>query len=164
MSNAELLQEFDQEMASTRKVLERVPDGKTDWKPHEKSMSLGRLATHVAQLPFWAVNSITVDHINIDPTSKPQVLEKTSEMLALFDENLAKARAALLGASEADFARPWSLKVAGTVIFTQTRSKTYRVFTMNHLIHHRAQLGVYLRLLGVALPSLYGPTADERPF
>jgi uncharacterized damage-inducible protein DinB len=159
-----LLNEFDEEMASTRKILERVPDGNTDWKPHEKSMSLGRLATHVAQLPFWAVNSLAVDHIDVNPAQKPVILEKRSEIMALFDENLNKARAALTAATDEDFGRPWSLKVAGKVIFTQTRSKTYRVFTMNHMIHHRAQLGVYLRLLGVPLPGLYGPTADERPF
>jgi uncharacterized damage-inducible protein DinB len=159
-----LLPEFDQEMGGTRRVLERVPDGKSDWKPHEKSMSLGRLATHVAEIPFWTLNSLTKDGMDIDPkTFKPVILDSAAERLALFDANLAKGRAALAKASDADFARPWTLRMMGKEMFTGTRGTTYRQFCVSHMIHHRAQLGVYLRLLGVPIPGLYGPTADERP-
>jgi uncharacterized damage-inducible protein DinB len=158
-----LLPEFDQEMRGTRRVLERVPDGKMDWKPHEKSMALGRLATHVAELPQWAVNSLTRDGIDIDPkTFKPVILDQTAEILALFDTNLAKGRDVLAKASDADFERPWSLRMMGKQMFTGTRGWTYRQFCMSHMVHHRAQLGVYLRLLGVPIPGLYGPTADEQ--
>jgi uncharacterized damage-inducible protein DinB len=157
-----LLPEFDQEMRGTRRVLERVPDGRMDWKPHEKSMALGRLATHVAELPFWTVNSLTKDGIEIDPkTFKPVILGTAAEILALFDTNLAKGRDVLVKASDADFERPWSLRMMGKQMFAGTRGTTYRQFCMSHMIHHRAQLGVYLRLLGVPLPFLYGPTADE---
>lgn len=166
MSMAEsMLNEFDEEMATTRRILERVPDGKTDWTPHAKSTPLARLATHIAELPVWTVNSLAADNIDIDPaTFKPKIVESAAERLALFDDSVKKARAALLAATDEDFGKPWELRMGGKAMIKQTRGKTYRVFTMNHLIHHRAQLGVYLRLLDVALPGTYGPTADERPF
>lgn len=160
-----LLNEFDEEMASTRRVLERVPDGKTDWSPHQKSTPLARLATHIAEIPIWAKHSLAVDHIDMDPsTFKQRIVESSAERVALFDENVKIARAALLAATDEDFGKPWELRMRGTPMIKQSRGKTYRVFTMSHLIHHRAQLGVYLRLLGIALPGIYGPTADERPF
>jgi uncharacterized damage-inducible protein DinB len=158
-----MLGEFDEEMASTRRILERVPDGKTDWKPHDKSTPLARLATHLAELPVWAVNSLANDHVDI-AGFKPIIIESCAERLKVFDENVVKARLALRAATDEDFGKPWELRMGSKAMLKQTRGKTYRVFTMNHMIHHRAQLGVYLRLLGVPLPGLYGPTADERPF
>jgi uncharacterized damage-inducible protein DinB len=158
-----LLDEFDAEMASTRRILERVPDGQGDWKPHDKSTTLARLATHVAELPFWTVNSLANDHVDI-AGFKPTDIASAADRVALFDENVRQGRAALAAAADEDFAKPWELRYGAKAMIKQSRGKTYRVFTMNHLIHHRAQLGVYLRLLGVALPGIYGPTADERPF
>lgn len=159
-----LLPEFDQEMKGTRRVLERVPDGKMDWKPHEKSMALGRLATHLAEIPQWTVNSLTKDGLDFDPkTFKPVILGTTAEILALFDANTAKSRDVLARTSDTDFAMPWSLRMTGKEMFAGTRGTTYRQFCMSHMIHHRAQLGVYLRLLGVPVPGVYGPTADDKP-
>jgi uncharacterized damage-inducible protein DinB len=157
-----LLAEFDAEMAATRRLLERVPEDKGDWRPHEKSMPLGRLSTHLAELPIWAVNSLQAESVDI-ANFTPVILASTAEKLALFDKNASIARAALAGAADEDFGKPWSLMRGGKVMFTTTRGATFRTFTMNHMIHHRAQLGVYLRLLDIPLPGTYGPTADERP-
>lgn len=161
-----LLPEFDQEMATTRRILERVPEGKTDWRPHPKSMPFGRLATHVAEIPSWIVNTLTQTELDLSPppgqTYSPNIIEKSAERLAYFDKNRDEARAALLQSADPVFMVPWSLKRGPVVLMTLPRAAVYRGFCMNHLIHHRAQLGVYLRLLEVALPSSYGPTADER--
>ena len=164
MSIAEsLLPEFDEEMAATRRVLERVPDGRIDWTPHEKSMPLGRLASHVAEIPDWGANAVGQEGLSFDPaTFVPRNLKTTAENLALFDGAVKAARAALAAAPDADFAKPWSLKMGDKVMFTHTRGAVYRRFCISHMVHHRAQLGVYLRLLGVALPGIYGPTADEK--
>lgn len=161
-----LLPEFDQEMAATRRTLERVPDGKSDWRPHPKSMPLGRLATHVAEISTWIVNSLTKTELDLSPppgqTWNPNILESRAERLAYFDKNRGEARAALEQSPDAAFMVPWSLKKGPVVLMTLPRAAVYRGFCMNHLIHHRAQLGVYLRLLDVAVPSTYGPTADEQ--
>ncbi|HWZ33933.1 MAG TPA: DinB family protein [Bryobacteraceae bacterium] len=162
-----LLPEFDQEMANTRKTLERVPAGKTDWKPHEKSMTLGRLAGHVAELPGWAVETLKRDELEVMPPGQPPqpfVSGSAQELLAMFDKKTAEARAALEQASNDDMMKPWTLKVRGNVAFTLPKAAVLRGFVMNHLIHHRAQLGVYLRLNDIPVPALYGPSADERPF
>ena len=156
-----LLPEFDQEMAGLRKILERVPDGKSDWKPHEKSMPLARLATHLAELPAWTTNCVTKDGLEFNPPYKPTILHTTQERLALFDMYLKEARAALAAAKDSEWQKTWTMKFSGKVVFALPRSAVYRSSAMNHMIHHRAQLGVYLRLLGVPLPFLYGPTADE---
>jgi uncharacterized damage-inducible protein DinB len=161
MSQA-MLREFDQEMSGLRKVLERVPEGKTDWRPHPKSTPLNRLATHLAELAGRFVDTLTLEGRSIDPrTMKPLTLTTTAEIVKLFDENAARSRAALAGASDADLAKPWTFTVMGKPLFSGTRADAYRLTTMNHLLHHRAQLGVYLRLLDVPVPGLYGPTADE---
>jgi uncharacterized damage-inducible protein DinB len=163
-----LLPEFDQEMAATRRVLERVPEGKFAWKPHPKSMTLGRLATLLAELPFWAVNAVTQDEFDFAPPGappfQPHTLESRAHILALFDENVAKARRAAAATSDAEFARPWALKSGGRVLWTNSKFGVYRGTVMNHLVHHRAQLTVYLRLNDVPVPAIYGPTADERGF
>jgi DinB family protein len=163
--SASMLPEFDHEMAGLRRVLERVPDGKTDWRPHEKSMPLNRLASHLAELPGWCTGTFKETSLDLAPPGaggwKPLILGKTAEIMGLFDDSLKAGRAALVGASDADMMVGWSLMRARRVLFTLPRIAVYRSFCMNHMIHHRAQLGVYLRLLGVAVPSLYGPTADE---
>jgi len=163
-----ILPEFDQEMASTRKTLERVPDDKFAWKPHEKSFSLGGLATHLANIPSWTAYAFEKDELDIAPPGAPPFHleeEKSRDaLLAVFDKNVAAARAALEAASDEKWAGKWSLLHAGNTILTQPRTKVMRDFVMNHLIHHRAQLGVYLRLLDVPVPSIYGPSADEGGF
>lgn len=161
MSIAEaLLPEFEQEMATTRRLLERVPSERGEWKPHAKSFSLGHLAQLVSWMPGWISNTLT--QTELDLTSHVGYsLEKTETLLATFDQNVAAAKDALRAAKDADFAVPWSLKRAGHVLFTSPRGAVVRQH-INHLIHHRGQLTVYLRLLDVPIPSIYGPTADER--
>jgi uncharacterized damage-inducible protein DinB len=163
-----LLPEFDEEMAATRQVLGRVPDGKGSWKPHPKSMTLGRLATLIAELPGWVVNALTLDELDIMPPGGPPLkftaLESTARILELFDRNAAAARAALAKTTDAEFQRPWSFKVAGRTITTNPKYGVYRRTVLNHLAHHRGQLTVYLRLNGAAVPAVYGPTADEPNF
>src|SRR5712691_7512055 len=163
-----LLPEFDEEMTATRRVLERVPDGQASWKPHPKSMTLGRLATLVAELPGWAVNVITRDELDIMPPGGPppkfEALDRTARILELFDHNAATARAALAGASDAEFKEPWAFKVAGRTVATNPKFTVYRRTVLNHLVHHRGQLTVYLRLNDALVPAVYGPTADEPNF
>ena len=162
-----LLPAFDQELATARRFLERVPDGKPEWRPHAKSMTLGRLATHVSELPGWVTNTFEHDELDIAPGGKPPsfwpVLPTTAAILEQFDRNAADARGRLAAASDADFAKPWSLKFGGQVVWTKSKFEVHRVWAMNHLVHHRAQLGVFLRLLDVPIPGSYGPSADERP-
>jgi len=161
-----LLPEFDQEMASTRKTLERVPDSQFGWKPHEKSMTLGRLASHVAESPGWAATTIETDSLDLAPPGappfKPVTADTRQEVLAIFEKNIAAARAAIAGASDDHLAKPWSLLMGGKTILTLPRMSVLRTFVMNHTIHHRAQLGVYLRLNNIPLPAIYGPSADEQ--
>jgi uncharacterized damage-inducible protein DinB len=161
-----LLPEFDMEMASTRKVLERVPVEKSDYKPHPKSGSLGWLAWHVADLPHWVVETVNKDELDFAPPGAPRPappkVESREKLLAAFDEKVAAARAAIASASDDHLAKPWTLKGGGRTIFSMPRATVLRSFVMNHLIHHRAQLGVYLRLNDVPVPGMYGPSADEK--
>ncbi|MGD0484291.1 MAG: DinB family protein [Gemmatimonadales bacterium] len=161
-----LLPEFDHEMASTRRLLERVPDGKSAWTPHTRSMPLGRLATHVAETPGWATNALTKDELDIAPPGAPppggRVLTTRAEILALFDRNAAEARIALADALDDEFEKPWTFKMTGKTFWTRPKYEVYRIFSLNHMIHHRAQLGHYLRLLHIPIPGMYGPSADER--
>jgi uncharacterized damage-inducible protein DinB len=163
-----LLPEFDHEMANTRKTLERVPRDKFDWKPHAKSMAMGDLATHLGNIPTWANYTIDQDSLDLAPEGQPlpptELAKSEAELLATFDENVAKARAAIAGASDADLFQPWTLLNNGSQILTLPKVAVLRSFVMNHLIHHRAQLGVYLRLNDIPVPSIYGPSADENPF
>jgi uncharacterized damage-inducible protein DinB len=160
-----LLPEFDQEMANTRKTLERVPDDKPDWKPHQKSMTMARLAGHVAEMPGWAVFTIEKDFLDIAPVGAPPQQGATAksrqENLEMFDKNVAAARSAIAGASDDRLLKPWSLLMGGKTIFTMPRIAVLRGMVMNHAIHHRAQLGVYLRLNNIPVPAIYGPSADE---
>lgn len=154
-----LLSEFDQEMALTRKAIARVPDGKGDWKPHPKSFSLASLAQLVATMPGWITNMVT--ETELDLAKAPTYTTYTTEtLLTMFDALAAEARGVLAAASDEAFAVDWSLTHGGHVLLTLPRREVVRQ-TINHLIHHRAQLTVYLRLLDVPVPSMYGPTADE---
>jgi uncharacterized damage-inducible protein DinB len=165
--NQALLPEFDQEMANTRKMLERVPDGKFDYKPHEKSMPQGRLASHVAEIPMWALTTIQQDSLDFAPPGGPQyvphVAASRQEVLDIFDKNVVNARAAIAAASDQTLMQPWSLLKGGQTLMTMPRIAVLRSFVMNHLIHHRAQLGVYLRLQNIPVPGMYGPSADDTP-
>ena len=161
-----LLPEFDREMGLTRRVLERVPDGQFSWKPHEKSMTLGRLAEHLAELPQWLAVSITDPGIDMGGQRPPgyKSPDTRAAVLAMFDKHVAMARTALNGRTDAEMMAPWTLKNQGKEIFTMPKAAVVRGFAMNHMIHHRGQMVVYLRLQNVAIPSVYGPSADENPF
>ena len=155
-----LLPQFDQEMANTRKILECVPDGKFDWKPHEKSMTLGRLASHIAGLLEWATMTVNTDNFNATPDYKPFIATTKAQLTEAFATNLSAAREAIAGASDEDLARMWTLSFNGNPIFSLPRIDVLRSTVLSHLIHHRGQLSVYLRLLDVAIPGMYGPSAD----
>ena len=159
-----LIPEFDHEMATTRKVLERVPEDRFEWKPHEKSFPLGILATHVATLPTWATETLMRSQIDLVGNTQPTAAGSKSELLAAFDKNTTDARAALSGRSDAELMAMWSLKRNGKTVFSMPKTTVLRSFVLNHLIHHRAQLTVYLRLLDIPVPSIYGPSADEPAF
>jgi uncharacterized damage-inducible protein DinB len=160
--NEALLPEYDQEIAATRSLLERVPAKDAGWKPHPKSMPLGALAVHVAMLPSWVAATMTMTELDFSTSPPPPPFTTVEELLASFDKSAAEGRAAIAKAADADFAVPWSLKGGGQTYFTLPRAAVLRSFVLSHLIHHRAQLGVYLRLLDVPVPGLYGPSADER--
>jgi uncharacterized damage-inducible protein DinB len=161
----QLLPEFDLEMANTRKTLERVPADKFDWKPHQKSTTMGGLATHLANIPTWAVHAIKEDSIDIMPVGKPPLRAEpaasTEEVLERFDKAVAAAREVISQASDEHIMKPWTLLAGGKTVMTLPRAAVLRGFVMSHTIHHRAQLGVYLRLNDIAVPSIYGPSADE---
>lgn len=154
-----LLPEFDQEMATTRRVLERVPSDKGQWKPHEKSFALGHLTQLVATMPGWITRIAKGE--DIDLSSGPGYsFQPTDTLIAQFDKHVSEARSAVSACSDSDFGKPWSLKMGDRPLFTMPRGDVTRQ-TINHLIHHRGQLTVYLRLIDVPVPSVYGPTADE---
>jgi uncharacterized damage-inducible protein DinB len=163
-----ILPEFEQEMANTRRTLERVPDEKFEWKPHEKSSSLGGLATHLANIPSWTTHTFEKDELDIAPPDAPpfrlEQAKSTADLLAAFDKNVADARATLAAATDERWSGKWSLLRGGNTIMTLPRVAVMRGFVLSHLIHHRAQLGVYLRLLDVPVPAIYGPSADENGF
>lgn len=155
-----LLPEFNQEAASTRLLLERIPAQDASWKPHPKSMTLGDLAVHVAALPAWVALTLTSTELDLAVVARLPAFSTREALLEFFDANVAAGRAALSGAADPDFAAPWSLKSGDQIHFTFPRAVVVRSFALSHLIHHRAQLGVYLRLRDVPLPPCYGPTAD----
>jgi len=157
-----MMPEFDQEMKSTRKLLDCIPDDILDFKPHEKSMKLGRLASHVAEMPNWAFETIAKDQLVANPGEKPFEAASKAELLSAFDKNVAEARAALEGASDEHLAKNWKFIYAGQTVLDMPRVAVLRSMVMNHLIHHRAQLGVYLRLNDIAIPGMYGPSADDK--
>src|SRR4051812_16214548 len=158
MTGAIPLEEFDAEMASTRKLLERVPSDKGTWKPHEKSFALGHLAMLVAWMPGWIAQTLRDPHIDIGK-SAGYSFEPTEKLVAMFDKNVRDARAALAEVTGAALDETWSLKRGDQVLLTGQRGESAR-HHLNHLIHHRGQLTVYVRLVEVPLPMIYGPTAD----
>ena len=159
---AALLPEFEQEMKTTRRVLERVPSDKGQWKPHPKSFSLGHLAQLVSWMPGWIGSTLRETALDLEQAGGYSY-ETTETLLRGFDENVASARKALTASTDADWSVPWSLKHGARTLFSAPRGVVVRQH-ISHLIHHRAQLGVYLRLIDVPVPSMYGPTADERTF
>jgi uncharacterized damage-inducible protein DinB len=167
MSIAEsMLPEFDHETATTRLLLERVPESKRDWKPHDKSMTLGQLAIHIATIPQWTPVTLRQTEFDTNPLdgrpySTPP-FESLADMLKKYDEGVAMARAMIAATTDGEFMVPWTLKKAGQTMFSMPRAGVFRTFIMNHAIHHRGQLSVYLRQCDVPLPNIYGPTADTQ--
>jgi uncharacterized damage-inducible protein DinB len=159
-----LLPEFDHEMSTTRKLLERVPEDRFDWKPHAKSFPLGQLAQHVANLPNWGLMTVNQSELDIGGDFDLAPVTTRAALLSMFDANASAARAALAGKSDAEMMAPWTLKRSGQTIFSMPRTSVWRSFVMSHLVHHRGQLSVYLRMNDVPVPSIYGPSADEAPF
>ena len=158
-----LLPEFDREMGVTRRLLERMPDAAFDWKPHPKSMTLGRLAEHLAELPQWVGATISRDDIDLDASRPADYVPPATRaaVLALFDLNVSAARAALANRTDPELLAPWTLLKGGQPMFTMPKASVLRSFVFNYIVHHRGQLSVYLRMHDVPLPSIYGPSADE---
>lgn len=161
-----ILSEFDHEMATTRRVLERVPEEKLDWKPHPKSNTIGWNANHIAEIPGWVEGTIRQDSWDFAPVgSEPYRTpnwRSRQEILNFFDQNVATARKAIESATDEQMQQPWTLLFGGQTVFTMPRAAVMRSFIMNHLIHHRAILTVYYRLNDVPVPSIYGPSGDEQ--
>ncbi len=162
------LAELEEEAAITRRVLERVPEGRNDWTPHAKSMKLGYLAVLVATLPGWVAMTLLQDELDLQPVGKPSAsptaVESNADLLQMFDAAVERARGALQATKDDHLQTTWRLLVAGRVVSEETRYHVLRHSVFNHLAHHRGQLTVYLRLNERPVPSIYGPTADERAF
>jgi uncharacterized damage-inducible protein DinB len=156
-----LLPEFDHEITTTRKLLERVPDDRLAWKPHEKSMSLGGLAAHLSNLPWWGEMTLARSEFDTAGVERQPEPSSRAQVLDAFDRNAKTTRALLAEKSDAEFMAPWALKHGDHTIFSMPKAVVWRSFVLNHMIHHRGQLSVYLRLLDVPVPSIYGPSADE---
>ena len=163
-SKCALLSEFDDEVAITRRLLDRLPDAAFAWRPHARSMSLGELATHLAQIPRWGASILERDGYDLEVDSKGHPAAETSRraVLEIFDRHTSDVRRALVARLDAELAAPWALRRAGRLVMSLPRASAIRRFVLNHLVHHRGQLTVYLRMQDVPLPPLYGPTADER--
>lgn len=159
----DMIQEFENEAASTRKVLERVPEDKFGWKPHDKSMSLGDLACHISDTASWVPTTMKEDEFSFSMDGyQPYKAASTKQLVEDFDKRVKEAVAAMKGTPDADLMKTWKMTMDGQTIIEMPRGAVIRNFILNHAIHHRAQLGVYLRLLDVPLPQIYGPTADEQ--
>lgn len=160
-----ILPQFEYEMASSRRTLERLPEDKLDWTPDPKSMSMGRLAAHIAEMPGWTAMTIGQDELDFGKSEyKPVTAKSRAEVLALHDQNVAAAVKALKGASDEELRKPWSLRAGEQIFFTMPKIAVIRSMVLSHCIHHRGQLTVYYRLNGVPVPALYGPSADEPNF
>ena len=158
----QMLEELKEEAQTTRKILALVPHDKSDWKPHDKSMTMGNLSSHIAEIYGWTdlmVNANELDFATMD--YKPPVIESNAGLIELFEKGLKNAEEVLATASDEQMAQPWTMRQGETIFFTLPKSVVLRTWVHNHIIHHRAQLGVYLRLQNIALPGSYGPTADE---
>jgi uncharacterized damage-inducible protein DinB len=162
MLNQALIMEVTHEGSSTRKLLEKVPQDKFDWKPHEKSMSLGKLATHTAEILHYLTNVLTTNELDFSKREyKPALASSSENLMEIFETNYNKAIEALKGTSDEGFREPWTLRNGDHVFFTLPRIAALRTLGISHLIHHRGQLSVYLRLLDIPIPGMYGPSADE---
>jgi uncharacterized damage-inducible protein DinB len=160
-----LLPEFDQEMANTRKMLERIPEDRLDFQPHPKSWKANHLAGHIAELPSWAAYTMQTEILELEPNQfSPFEPTTQKELLDKFDKSVSDARAAIATATNEQMNTMWTMKWDGKTVLNMPRIGVLRSVVMNHLIHHRAQLGMYLRLMNVAVPGMYGPSADETPF
>jgi uncharacterized damage-inducible protein DinB len=161
--NQSFIEELKQEAANTRKMLEVIPVDKNDWRPHAKSMSLGRLATHVAEIAHWITDIMSADELDF-ATAKfsGHTASSNAELLAILDENVNKAVKALENSKDEDFGKLWTMRSGDKVFYSLPKGTVIRRFGYSHLYHHRGQLSVYLRLLDVPVPGMYGPTADER--
>jgi uncharacterized damage-inducible protein DinB len=158
-----LRNEFEHETATTRRHLERLPDDKLAWQPHEKSFSAGGLASHIVECVRWADAIVSADEFDVNPAVfQAYSASSVADLLENFDQAVARGATALARADEATLARPWRLKVMGRVRFERPKADVFRDFTLSHLIHHRGQFAVYLRLMNVPVPGSYGPTADEQ--
>jgi len=156
-----LLPEFDQETAGARRVLENIPADRLQFRPHEKSWNMAELGTHLGRLLSWAAPTMAMPDMDIGGFVPEPALESTGAILELFDRNVTEARAAIAAASDEDFVKSWTLRAGDTVYFSMPKAAVIRSFVMNHLVHHRGQLTVYLRMAGAKVPGLYGPSADE---
>jgi len=154
--------EFDHEAGLSRRLLERVPEEKFDWKPHEKSMTMGRLSSHVAEVPQWLAVVMELDVFELDPAQKSFNTASRSELLESFDDSVKAAKEKMKGVSDEKMMGIWEMKAGGKTIVKMPRVAVLRSFILNHMIHHRGQLSVYLRLNDIPVPSIYGPSADER--
>jgi len=158
-----LTTEFDHEAQTTRKHLERLPEDKLDWRPHQKSFTAVALASHITEMVGWAEAILNQDELDFDPaTYKPYHATSVADLLKTFDDNVAKGKQALTGATDETLSQPWSFKIKGQVRFERPRAAVLRDVAFSHIIHHRGQLSVYLRLLNVPVPGSYGPSADEQ--
>ena len=157
-----LLIDFDDEMDKTRRTLERIPEKDPDWKPHEKSMAIGRLALHVARLPDFYVRILSTPEMNMTTEKFPPIVfQSTAHLLTELARSSSEAKSRLLAASDEELRAPWKISFGDHVLAHAPRMTLYRTMFLNHVVHHRAQLGVYLRLLGIPVPALYGPSKDE---
>ncbi|MGP8244985.1 MAG: DinB family protein [Bryobacteraceae bacterium] len=160
-----LLKEFDNESKTTRRVLERVPTDKFEWAPHPRSMTMGKLANHIAEMTAWVPDALGKDFFDMAAQGTPEPAPATTEeLLASFDRKAVAARAAIAAAPDEIMMKPWSLKRGEQVFFTLPKAAVLRTFVFNHVVHHRGQLTVYLRLNEIPVPSIYGPSADEQTF
>lgn len=158
-----LIAEFDHEAQTTRKHLERLPEDKLDWRPHQKSFTAVALASHIAEMLGWADAILNQDGLDFDPaTYKPYHAASVADLLKTLDDNVAKGKQALAGATDDTLGQPWSLRIMGRVQFERPKAAVLRDFVLSHIIHHRGQFSVYLRLLDIPVPASYGPSADEQ--
>lgn len=157
-----LLLDFDVEIAGTRRTLERIPESDAQWRPHEKSMPMGRLALHVARLPEFCTRILTTEQMDMDTEKFPDfTFQSTAHLLSELERAAGEARTHLESSSDEDLSKHWRLVFKGQAFIDESRKVLYRTMFLNHLVHHRAQLGVYLRMLNIPVPGLYGPSADE---
>lgn len=162
MGGAAMISEFDHECAETRKALQLIPEDRFDWKPHAKSWSLHELASHLAEVPHWAAPTLRTDVFDLETDYERVVPDTKEEILARFDAGVVEAREALEKATDEQLGSTWTMKMGDEVVLSMPKGAVLRSFVFNHNVHHRAQLGVYLRLLDVPVPGHYGPSADEQ--